>query len=69
MGMWVGGRGKRLGAGEGISVAGGADTKWPTYMCTCVCACVFMGGVSSRCLIFLKWDFPTILRNSLQKAL
>lgn len=30
------GRGKRLGAGEGISVAGGADTKCPMYVYVCV---------------------------------
>lgn len=61
------GRGKRLGAGEGISVAGGTEipSSQRIRVCACVCVCVFMGRVSSCCLIFLRWGFLTILRNNL----
>lgn len=72
MGMWVGGRGKRLGAGEGISVAGGADTKWPTYMCTCVCVrvCLWEGSAHVASFfsngIFLQFC-ETVFRKPFRK--
>lgn len=66
MGMWMGGKRKEVGGwGRNFCSRWYRDTKQSTYTCMCVRVCVFMGRVSSCCLIFLRWGFLTILRNNL----
>ena len=48
------GRGKRLGAGEGISVAGGTEIPSSQRIRVCACACVCLWNGSARVASFFS---------------